>query len=217
MDTENDVNSIIAKVNSGEFNELSEHLNSGVFGIFYPAYVENGMVKMMKPGYTQTETNLKISVTSPGLRDPNAKTIAWMGEGINAWSSCNHPGTGPHSCKHHNGHGDCIHYKGHNNPHSFVSDPGALDYIDAVRQLDNKRGVLQTLAPHGMGLTLLHAHSDNDEFTKLPVGMVSVIANGTTSFRNLEDVKNDDTFVPNAWRFINGQPEIAGGFSLKPE
>ncbi|MGT2509625.1 hypothetical protein [Cupriavidus basilensis] len=218
MDVEENVNSIIDKVNSGEFNGLSSQLDSGDFGIFYPAYVEDGIVKMMKPGYSQTETNLKIAVTSTALRDPNAKTIAWMGGGINAWSACNHPGTGPHDCSHQNGHGDCIHCKGHNNPHSFVGGMHeGLDYFTAVSQLNNKQDVLNSLAPHGLGLTLLHAHDNEHEFTKLPEGMVSVIADGVTSFRKIEVVAKDDTFVPNAWRFVDGKPEIAGGFSLQSE
>ncbi|WP_288392040.1 hypothetical protein [uncultured Herbaspirillum sp.] len=218
MNLENDVSSIIEMVNSGQFNNLASDLDSGNFGIFYPAYVENGTVKLMKPGYSQTETNLKISVTSTGFKDPSAKTIAWIGQGGTSWSSCNHPGTGSHDCKHQNGHGDCIHCKGHNSSKSigdWASD--ALDYFSAIRQLDTKQDVLNSLAPYGLGLTLLHAHSDEHEFTTLPEGTVSVIADGVTSFRNIQDVSNDRTFVPNAWRFVNGQLEIAGGFSLQSE
>ncbi|CAG2266475.1 hypothetical protein [Burkholderia sola] len=218
MNLENDVSSIIEKVNSGEFDSLSDQLDSGDFGIFYPAYVEDGTVKMMKPGYSQTETNLKIAVTSTGLKDPDAKTIAWMGGGATSWSSCNHPGTGPHSCKHQNGHGDCIHCRGHASQKSLGDgSTEGLDYFNAVNKLDNKQDLLNSLAPHGLGLTLLHAHSDEYEFTKLPVNMVSVIANGVTSFRKIEDVAKDETFVPNAWRFISGKLEIAGGFSQQSE
>ncbi|MGX1187444.1 hypothetical protein AB7M29_005123 [Pseudomonas sp. F-14 TE3623] len=217
MDVENGVSSIIEKVNSGEFDHLSSKLEGGDLGIFYPAYVENGTIKMMPPGYTQTETDLKVAVTSTGWRDPSAKTIAWMGGGINAWSACNHPGTGPRTCRHHNGHGDCIHCKGHAAQGHVKWTPERLDYFTAINQLEDKHDVLNTLAPQNLGLTLLHAHSNEHEFTKLPMDVVSVIADGVTSFRKIQDVANDETFVPNAWRFTNGKPEIAGGFSLKSE
>lgn len=219
MNMENEVRSIIEKVNSGEFDNLSNELERADFGLFYPAYVENGTVKMMKPGYIQTETDLKIAVTANGLRDPSAKTIAWMGSGREtSWSACKHPGTGPHTCEHQNRHGNCIHCRGHDNPHSFKKEkPAGLDYFEAIEQLNNKQDVLHSLAPYRLGLTLLHAHSDEHEFTKLPEDMVSVIADGETSFRKLQDVATDETFVPNAWRFIDGKLQIAGGFSFQSE
>ncbi len=95
MNMENEVRSIIEKVSSGEFDNLSNELERADFGLFYPAYVENGTVKMMKPGHIQTETDLKIAVTANGLRDPSAKTIAWMGSGgETSWSACKHPAPG---------------------------------------------------------------------------------------------------------------------------
>ncbi|HCF7788304.1 hypothetical protein [Klebsiella variicola] len=216
MEIEDDVRSIIEKVNAGDFDILSSQLEGGDLGIFYPAYVEDGTIKVMQPGYVQTETDLKIAVTSTGLRDPSAKTIAWIGGDKNAWSSCTHPGTGPNTCKHKNGHGNCIHCKGHTKNSGSVPHEG-LDYFDAINQLQDKEEMLNSLAPQGLGLTLLHAHSDELEFTKLPKGIVSVIADGITSFRTTQDVDMDETFVPNAWRFVDGKLEIAGGFSLKTE
>lgn len=216
MNIDKDVISIINKVNSGELDHLSSSLEGGDLGIFYPAYVENGTVKLMEPGYTQTETDLKIAIKPTGSRDPSAKTIAWMGGGIDTWSACDHPGTGPRTCKHQNGHGDCIHCKGHPDARGVSTSEG-LDYYTAINQLDNKLDILNSLSPQNIGLTLLHAHSNEHEFTKLPKDMVSVISGGVTSFRKIEDVIKDKTFVPNAWQFINGKLEIAGGFSLESE
>jgi hypothetical protein len=217
MDVENDVDSIIQKVNSGEFDHLSSKLDGEDFGIFYPAYVDNGTIKMMPSGYTQTETDLKIAISSTGWRDPSAKTIAWMGGEGNAWSACKHPGSGPLTCKHHNGHGDCIHCKGHAALGHVQWTPERLDYVTAINQLQDKYEIINELAPQNLGLTLLHAHSNEHEFTKLPQDVISVVADGVTSFRKIQDVAKDETFVPNAWRFANGKLEIAGGFSQKSD
>lgn len=215
MNIDNDVNSIIEKINSGEFDHLSNSLDNGDFGIYFPAYVDNGTIKLMEPGFNQTETDLKITISPLGITDPNAKTIAWMGKGVNSWSSCKHPGSGSQSCSHKNGHGDCMHCTGHNKSDGIQSAE-ELDYFNAIDHLKDKQQLLDSLSSQNIGLTLLHAHSNEYEFTKLPDNIVSVIYDGYTSFRSIDDVKNDSTFVPNAWRFINGKLEIAGGFSFQP-
>lgn len=215
MKIDDNVASIIEMVKSGKFNELLAKLEGGDLGIFFPAYLDGDEVKPLPPGYMRSETNLKVEVRPIGPIDPKAKTIAWMGKGENAWSSCNHPGSGPYKCSHHDGRDEnCIHCSGHDNPHS-LGTPEGLDYHKAISQLNDKGGILDALAPSGLGLTLLHAHNDQDEFTKLPDNMVSVISDGFTSFRNIDDVLTDPTFVPNAWRVANGKLQVAGGFSLQ--
>ncbi|WP_168399824.1 MULTISPECIES: hypothetical protein [Acinetobacter] len=219
MNIDDDVLSIINKINSGELDSIASALDGSDFGVFLPVYVnDDGTIKMMEPGYTQTETNLKITVQPTTLSDRNAKTIAWLDVGkVDQWSACEHPKTGTRDCSHQNGHGNCIHCSGHNKAEMGLKTAEGLDYFEAIKQLDNKLDILKSLAPENIGLTLLHAHSDEHEFTKLPPDIVSVIYDGVTSFRKLTDVKNDQTFVPNAWRFIDGKLEISGGFSQKSE
>jgi len=93
-------------------------------------------------------------------------------------------------------------------------DAPPLDYDDVAKGILTKQDLLNELAPHEIGIALLHGHNDIHEFTKLPEDYVSVIEGGVTSFRPLADVKVDHTFVPNTWRYINGRLEVAGGFSL---
>ena len=75
-----------------------------------------------------------------------------------------------------------------------------LDYPNAVQGIDDKQDLLDKLATEGLGLTLLHGHSNDHMFTKLPPEYISVIANGKkTEFRLESDVVNDATFVPSTW------------------
>nr|WP_314367230.1 hypothetical protein [uncultured Acinetobacter sp.] len=214
MNIDNKVSEIIQEVNAGKFDHLANTLDNGDLGIYIPAYVDNGEVKLMKPGFSQSETDLKITINPQGIADPSAKTIAWMGKGLNDYSYCKHPGTGSQTCKHKNGHGDCFHCTRHFMADGIKSAEG-LDYSNAISALNDKQQLLDSLSTQNIGLTLLHAHSAEHEFTKLPDNIVSVIYDGYTTFRNINDVKNDSTFVPNAWRFINGKLEIAGGFSFQ--
>ena len=84
---------------------------------------------------------------------------------------------------------------------------------EAVKQLVHKRDLLDELSKKNFGLTLLHGHNDEHMFTKLPEGYVSVVSDGTTSFRKEEEVLADPTFVPNVWRSVNGKLRVAGGHS----
>lgn len=98
------------------------------------------------------------------------------------------------------------------NPGSILGWP-ELNYDKVVKEIDSKQELLNSLAAHGVGLTLLHGHSNEFMFTKLPEGYVSVITNGATTFRKESDVAKDKNFVPNMWRSINGKLQVAGGFS----
>lgn len=106
----------------------------------------------------------------------------------------------------------CTHPKKafHQSNHSSVEMP-ELNYHKVVAQLSGMEDLLSSLAKHGVGLTLLHGHSDKFMFTKFPEGFVSVIANGITTFRKEKEVMDDKTFVPNVWRSISGKLHVAGG------
>ena len=142
----------------------------------------------------------------------DAFPVAWMG-GQNAKDSkCSHGGTA--KCKHCTGHAShcrhCTHKTG-----NFGQDFAApqLDYAKAAEKIKDNKALLESLAKEQFGLTLLHGHSDEFMFTKLPEGYVSVVSNDTTHFRKEAEVAQDTTFVPNVWRSINGQLRVAGGYS----
>ncbi|MCD8529347.1 MAG: hypothetical protein LRY25_00525, partial [Flavobacterium sp.] len=88
-----------------------------------------------------------------------------------------------------------------------------LNYNSTVEQLINYRDMLRQLEGEGFGIALLHGHNETYMFTKLPEDYVSVISNGVSTFRKIEDVKNDTSFVPNMWRMVDGKIKVAGGYS----
>jgi hypothetical protein len=213
MEISDDLRALINKVNAGELNSYVASLEGTDFGIFIPAHASGGKVGLMLKGYSQTERNLVVSVTPNLGKVTEAKTIGWVGS--NDKDSVCHHGT-YHSCRHCTNHGAaCRHCKKHNG-NKFGNDLwGApeLDYDSAVKGIEDKQLLLNSLATENFGLTLLHGHSDAFEFTKLPNDFVSVIANGVTSFRTEAEVLADPTFVPNIWRASDGKLKVAGGFS----
>lgn len=211
------VQEVLNKINAGKFDALADQLGGTDFGIYVPSYQDGDVIKLMEPGFAQVETNLGVKVLPKVENDTDTKTVGWFGA-ADKDSSCSHGGTS--KCRHCTSHQDkcrhCTHTKG-----LTVAEDGPgldappLDYDDVVKGIPDKQGLLNTLAVDEIGLALLHGHNDEHEFTKLPEDYVSVIANGVTSFRPLDEVKADETFVPNTWRFVNGKLEVAGGFSLK--
>lgn len=217
MNVDDDVKSLIASVDAGKFDEHLKGLEGTHFGIYAPVFVENGTVKMMLKGYSQTERNLQVSIT-PTLgggeeEDAPALPVGWVGGVDHKDSACKHKGGC--NCKHCTGHAShCRHCGGHAcgmGVNEF--DAPELDYANAVSKLSDHEDRLQKLAKNNFGLTLLHGHSENSMFTVLPTDYVSVISNGVTSFRPVTEVESDQTFVPNVWRVVDGQFKIAGGYS----
>ncbi len=217
MRADSDVKELIQKVNGGELNKYLADLDGTHFGLYLPTYDDGDSVKMMLQGYSQTERNLKVFVSKDSDNAiEGAKMVAWMG-GQNAKDSkCAHGGTA--KCRHCTAHGShcrhCTHKSGRTVGDLIAPE---LNYDDAILKLDDKRHLLEPLASDQFGLTLLHGHNDQYMFTHLPEGQVSVISNGTTSFRKEEDVLNDPTFVPNVWRASQGRFRVAGGHSLITE
>lgn len=218
MQVDAKIKDAIASVESGKLSELLQKVDNSDFGLYVPVYEDQGVIKPMLEGYSQTERNLVISVGKKDVDDPEgALPVGWLGRIDAKDSSCRH---GDHDkCRHCTSHQDkcrhCTHPKGK----SVAGIDGApeLDYHKVVKQIDDKRELLDELAAHGMGLTLLHGHSDQFMFTKLPEDYVAVIANGLTTFRKSTDVAKDPTFVPNVWRSVNGQLRVAGGHSQQAE
>lgn len=227
MRIENSVKNLIAKIHSGKMKNFLNELDGSDFGLYIPIYVNKNIVSPMPKGYSQTESNLTISIsknTDDILSD--AKTVAWMG-----WqnssdakcehkpgkdSRCNHTPGGPIKCRHctqHKGHcRHCTHKNGGQEPENNLVAP-ELKYDLAVATLNDKRDLLEALAKEGFGLALLHGHNDEFMFTKLPEGYIAVITDNQTIFRTDLEVEQDSEFVPNMWRSINGQLRIAGGYS----
>lgn len=213
MQIEDKVKALIEQVQAGELNEHLESIDGSDFGIYIPVYEEQGKIKMMLDGYSQTERNLVVSVSKKDDEElTDALPVAWIG-GQNAKdSSCRHGGTV--KCKHCTSHtAACRHCTHTSGKLAGQLDAPQLDYENVVADIGNKKQLLEALAGKQVGLTLLHGHNDQFMFTKLPDGYVSVIANGVTSFRKENDVNQDPTFVPNVWRSINGQLRVAGGYS----
>lgn len=218
MPVDKSVEKLIDKVNSGELKKYLNEIDGTDFGLFIRVYVHENTVKPMLNGYSQHENNLVISITDNKDDIPSdAKTVAWFGGKDTKDQKCVHPKTGPNNCTHCTEHTNpgrkCTGHGKTGNPLNDFKAP-KLDYDSVIKNLDNKNDLLKNLAKEDFGLTLLHGHSDEHMFTKLPEGYVSVISNNETSFRKEEEVINDEAFVPNMWRSIDGQIKVAGGYLL---
>jgi len=217
MIADDEVQALVDKITAGELDKYIVDLDGSDFGLYIPAYAEGNSIKMMMSGYSQTERNLKVSV-SKKLTDEllDAKQVAWVGGQVDKDSKCRHGGTS--TCKHCTTHsGNCRHCTSHKDARSGDLIAPQLDYDGAIQELEFKKHLLEPLAADQFGLTLLHGHSKEFMFTKLPEGMISVISDGTTNFRKEEDVLSDPTFVPNVWRVIDGKLRVAGGYSDKSD
>ncbi|MCG9733367.1 hypothetical protein L1D51_05040 [Pseudoalteromonas shioyasakiensis] len=211
MQIDNKVQEIINKVNSGELNELINQLDGSDFGIQIPVFEDQGTIKMMLEGYSQIERDLVISISQDEAGD-DALPVGWFGKTDGKDSSCKHNGTD--KCRHCTGHtGQCRHCTHTNSSTSNPFDAPELDYHGTVSEIENKQELLDALAQYGLGLTLVHGHSNEHMFTKLPAEYISVVANGKTEFRLESDVASDPSFVPSAWRVINGNLNVVGGHS----
>lgn len=214
MKANEEVEKLIQRVNGGDFNKYIADLDGTDFGLYLPAFAEGDNVKLMLQGYSQLERNLAISVSEGENDILGSKVVGWIGDQDAKDSKCTHGSTAkcthctthPSNCRH------CTHNRGKNQDDFRAPE---LDYDSSIRDLDNKRHLLDPLAKDQLGLTLLHGHNDKFMFTKLPEGHVAVISDGITSFRREEDVLSDETFVPNIWRASEGQFRIAGGYSSK--
>ncbi len=226
MKIDKKIKSIIEAVQSGKLNNYLEQIDNSDFGIYVPIYEEQGTIMPIPEGYSQIERNLIVSIERKkdelvlikrevsDLEAPLA--VGWFGALRNKDSVCKHGDV--NSCKHCTSHtGACMHCTHpkkafHQSNHSSVEMP-ELNYHKVVAQLSGMEDLLSSLAKHGVGLTLLHGHSDKFMFTRFPEGYVSVIANGITTFRKEKEVMDDKTFVPNVWRSISGKLHVAGGYS----
>lgn len=223
MKVEGELSHLINKINDGVFDQYAAQLGDTDLGLYIPSYVDGDMVKTLPQGFSQTEANLRVSVERKSANSPpdDAQVVAWMGGLTSKDSKCRHGGTA--SCKHCTGHtGNCKHCTGHkalvggdlgiSSPELDLDAP-ELDYDASVNILDTKLDILNSLAKEGFGLALLHGHNDKFKFTQLPKEYITVISNGVTHFRTIEEVSKDNTFVPNIWRFVDGTLLPAGGFS----
>jgi hypothetical protein len=216
MKTDDAVKNLIDKVKSDDLKPYFKTLEGTDFGLYIPVYVDGDTIKPMLTGYSQTERDLVVSVSKEPVNLPiDTKPVAWMGSLEGKDSTCTHGGT--QSCSHCTSHtAACKHCSGHARGSIGNNlDAPELNYNSTVEQLINYRDLLRDVSIEGFGLSLLHGHNNEFMFTKLPDGYVSVISNGITSFRKEQELKNDETFVPNMWKLINGEIKAVGGYSLK--
>ncbi|MDQ0086547.1 hypothetical protein J2W35_006930 [Variovorax boronicumulans] len=212
MNIDENLKRILEKVDSGELDKYLPQIEGSDLGFQIPTEFRDGTLQLMSEGFSQNESNLKISVVrADALKSDDSYVVGWMGNS----------GEKPVQCR--GAHSSCTgHCEKHGGPikncsactrvNSELVAP-QLDYDAAVEQLENRRDLLNSLAKDGIGLALLHGHNSEFTFTKLPLDYVSVIANGQTSFRKLSDVQNDPNFVPTVWRAVDGKIQVAGGHS----
>lgn len=223
MNVEEAVKTLIEKVGSGSLDKYAAELSGTDLGLYIPTYVDGDTVSIMPEGFSQLETDKKITITKgfSGAVPKDMKTVAWMGDIAGKDTKCSHGGT--HACKHCTSHGNaCRHCSGHKGNFGpdiglILPSPGfdapELDHDKATQTIESKQETLKSLATEGFGLALLHGHSDIHQFTQLPEGYLSVISNGQTHFRTVEEVAKDNSFVPNMWRSVGGVLKPAGGYS----
>ena len=202
---------LLDKVNAGELDQYLAELDGSDLGFHIPTQMLDGKLTLLGKGFSQSESNLKITVAPVAALKPDSYVVGWMGDAADK----------PIQCR--GGHSSCSgHCDSHGGPIRNCSKCTStyteliapkLDYESAVTQLENRRNLLNTLAKDGFGLALLHGHNSEFTFTQLPHDYVSVIANGETSFRKLSDVEVDSNFVPTVWRSVNGRIQVAGGHS----
>lgn len=228
MKIDSKIQSIIVDIQSGKLNEYLKQIDNSDFGLYIPAFEDQGTIKSMMEGYSQKEQNLAISIEkNDGSSLESGFTVGWIGKPKSEELVCDHVHDPDDPRPHRPNRDFCDHAHDPDNTrprygnrnqnisqtNSDIDSAPELDYHAVVKQIDDKQEFLDALAAYGMGLTLLHGHSDQFMFTKLPEGYVSVIASGVTTFRKESDVAQDKTFVPNSWRSINAEIRVAGGHS----
>lgn len=62
MRIDNKTKSIIDDIESGKLNKYLKQIDNSDFGFYIPVFEDNGVIKPMREGYSQTERNLVISV-----------------------------------------------------------------------------------------------------------------------------------------------------------
>ena len=210
----NNEKSLLDKVQTEKISSLLKELEGTDFGLYLPIYADGDVIKPLLKGMSETERNLVVSISNDNDPLPeDTKPVAWVGSVYGQDRSCVHPG-GPRECKHCESHGGGV--RGCTHPGRGVwddLDAPELDYNSTIEQLINYRDLLRKLEGESFGIALLHGHNEEHMFTKLPENYVSVISNGVSTFRKIEDVRNDNSFVPNVWRMIDGEIKVAGGYS----
>lgn len=218
MKVSQDTRKLIEKIKQGKLDYLARELNNSDFGVFIPATVKDGKVTTLERGQSQSENDLVVTITTDQNNLPeDAQQVGWVGRRDGKDKVCDHPKG--FSCTHCTKHGGstitCTKHNKMNLEFDLTESFPVLDYEEALKDFKEKEHLLDRLAKEGFGLSLLHGHSDEHRFTKLPPGNVSVISSSKTTFRTEDDVEADETFVPNIWRFIDGKVRVTGGFSKK--
>ena len=235
------IDRIIDKVDQGLFDDILEQLEGSHLGIHASAYVERDTVKPIPHGYGQTESDLKISISShDDNQSENSVQVGWYGpvpvdckEKSLQGAICEH-------CKSHCfGHGqkklgltvgkdealvlqgsDCTgthcarHGPSQDIKFNVLKEAQELHPKEISERVAEHNDLLANLQEHGLGIFICHGHNKKYEFTELPINCVAVIRDNQTQFVSRDTVACSHQFVPNFWRFENGIRQPVGGFSL---
>ena len=225
------VQQTIRKVEKGEFDSTLKKLEGSPLGIYANAYAEEGEVVPMPAGYMQSENALEISVTNE--KNTDAIQVGWMGgrslQSVCLTCTCVHPPS-PDGRPLQSIGAYCERWLLHRLPAlgRTLQSVGAqcqtveqcdpdlhareIDPVAIAQSVEGHADLLANLAMDGLGLFMVHGHTEDVGFVELPAGFMSVIENNKTSFRERESVLNNRRFVPNVWRFENGVRQPVGGF-----
>ena len=225
------INRIIDKVDQGLFDDILEQLEGSHLGIHASAYVERDTVKPIPHGYGQTESDLKISISShDDNRSENSVQVGWYGP---VPVDCKEKSSrGIHCHGHCSGHcanhgplisvqgSDCTgthcfwHKRSQDIKFNVLKEAQELHPKEISERVAEHNDLLANLQEHGLGIFICHGHNEKYEFTELPINCVAVIRDNQTQFVSRDTVACSHQFVPNFWRFENGIRQPVGGFSL---
>jgi hypothetical protein len=203
-----EIEEIIQKVENGLLNNILHELKDSYLGIYYPTMInEEGIVIPIPKGFTQLENDLEVTVSEQ--LSSNAVRVGWniKQEGGLGCNHCSRHG-GPVDCRHCENHGPGTKRMGN----ELLLDAEELDPSTFEAEADKYQTVLKSVGAYGFGLYVLHGHTDEKPFTKLPLNTISVIIDGKTEFLSRSEVLNSESFVPNMWRYVDGKCQVAGGF-----
>jgi hypothetical protein len=192
------IEKIIRKVDQGKFDAHLKILENTNLGIFINSYVTDGKVSPIPNGYHQSEHDLHIQLKSKA--SDNDVQVGWFGKKHTLCS----------------GHPDCEDRKhfGDYKKEDPLADATELNINSVQKTFEKYRYMLDELFVSGLGIFMVHGHSNKYAFTELPPKWIAVIEKNQTHFRLRSKVINLATFVPNIWRMENGARQVVGCFIL---
>lgn len=89
MEIHENLQALLEKVNSGELEKYLPELEGSDLGFHIPVQISDGTLKLMSEGFSQNESNLKISVVrSAELKPEGSYVVGWMGSSVDKPIQC---------------------------------------------------------------------------------------------------------------------------------